>query len=435
MPKTSDIQGTSTSSFRIGLGAISAILKNLSNGAIALRNASDTADIGIRAYRPKAQLTASRSLTLSDANTQLFYSGTTAIAITVPSNLIPANSEIEIVQLGTGVVTIAPDGGGLTINGGNNSVILSQNSGVSLNFYSPNNCVALGGAQGGSVSFPIAIAQGGTGATDAATALTNLGAVASSDPRLSDARTPIAHNQAWTTITGTPTTIAGYGISDAVASNDARLSDQRIPIDGSVTNAKIAANAAIAWEKIDKSGAVPSDVGVIQTYQAIGNTPPASPANGDRWMELNANGFPIEDWVWDSTNSRWISINKYAASWAQQASINATTTLRIPLSIPGTYSQILIERVDAIVGCVNAHNSTNHYTISWRTFGTAASFAISGINDQNTQTLPANSPTVYFQNTSVVPVSGISSFALLLTRTGTPAAIWVSASFTLRKIR
>jgi len=35
------------------------------------------------------------------------------------------------------------------------------------------------------------------------------------DSRLSDARTPVAHNQAWSTITSTPTTRSGYGITDA----------------------------------------------------------------------------------------------------------------------------------------------------------------------------------------------------------------------------
>jgi hypothetical protein len=34
------------------------------------------------------------------------------------------------------------------------------------------------------------------------------------DARLSDARTPTAHNQAWSTITSTPTTLTGYGITD-----------------------------------------------------------------------------------------------------------------------------------------------------------------------------------------------------------------------------
>jgi hypothetical protein len=37
---------------------------------------------------------------------------------------------------------------------------------------------------------------------------------AGDDARLSDARTPTAHNQAFSTITATPTTLAGYGITD-----------------------------------------------------------------------------------------------------------------------------------------------------------------------------------------------------------------------------
>jgi hypothetical protein len=41
--------------------------------------------------------------------------------------------------------------------------------------------------------------------------------VLGSDTRLSNARTPVAHNQAWSTITSTPTTLAGYGITDAQA--------------------------------------------------------------------------------------------------------------------------------------------------------------------------------------------------------------------------
>ena len=41
--------------------------------------------------------------------------------------------------------------------------------------------------------------------------------VTTSDSRLSDSRTPTAHNQAWSTITGTPTTLSGYGITDTEA--------------------------------------------------------------------------------------------------------------------------------------------------------------------------------------------------------------------------
>jgi hypothetical protein len=43
---------------------------------------------------------------------------------------------------------------------------------------------------------------------------TSTTACVGNDARLSDARTPTAHNQAWSTITSTPTTLAGYGITD-----------------------------------------------------------------------------------------------------------------------------------------------------------------------------------------------------------------------------
>jgi hypothetical protein len=43
-------------------------------------------------------------------------------------------------------------------------------------------------------------------------------ACAGNDSRLSDARTPTAHTQAFSTITATPTTLSGYGITDAATS-------------------------------------------------------------------------------------------------------------------------------------------------------------------------------------------------------------------------
>jgi hypothetical protein len=48
------------------------------------------------------------------------------------------------------------------------------------------------------------------------------------DSRLSDARTPTAHTQAWSTITATPTTLGGYGITDAATSTHTH---------GNITNA------------------------------------------------------------------------------------------------------------------------------------------------------------------------------------------------------
>ena len=68
----------------------------------------------------------------------------------------------------------------------------------------------------------------------------------------SDAITPesigaasLSHTQTWSTVTSTPTTLSGYGITDAVGSSDPRLSDARTPTDGSVTTAKIADGAVV----------------------------------------------------------------------------------------------------------------------------------------------------------------------------------------------
>lgn len=54
--------------------------------------------------------------------------------------------------------------------------------------------------------------------------------------------------------------------------NDARLSDQRTPLNDSVTDAKVASNAAIAWSKLSKNGATPGDIGAV----GPGHTHPTS---------------------------------------------------------------------------------------------------------------------------------------------------------------
>lgn len=70
----------------------------------------------------------------------------------------------------------------------------------------------------------VGVGFGGTGATTASAARTNLGLAIGTDVAAA------SHTQAWSTITSTPTTLAGYGITDAVSSSDSRLTDARTPL-------------------------------------------------------------------------------------------------------------------------------------------------------------------------------------------------------------
>jgi hypothetical protein len=82
----------------------------------------------------------------------------------------------------------------------------------------------------------------------------------------SDAITPesigaasLSHTQTWSTVTSTPTTLSGYGITDAVGSSDPRLSDARTPTDGSVTTAKIA-DGSVTTAKLADGAVVTVDI-------------------------------------------------------------------------------------------------------------------------------------------------------------------------------
>jgi hypothetical protein len=109
-----------------------------------------------------------------------------------------------------------------------------------------------------------AITDAGTAASKNTPATGNAGStevVLGSDTRLSDARTPAAHNQAWSTITSTPTSLSGYGITDAVASSDSRLTNARTPTAHKSTHATGGTDAL-----------TPADIGA----SAVGHTHSAS---------------------------------------------------------------------------------------------------------------------------------------------------------------
>jgi len=58
------------------------------------------------------------------------------------------------------------------------------------------------------------------------------GIIADTDPRLTDSRDPNPHNQDWTTVTGKPNSVSGYGITDAFTKSE---SDLRFASSGNVT--------------------------------------------------------------------------------------------------------------------------------------------------------------------------------------------------------
>lgn len=75
------------------------------------------------------------------------------------------------------------------------------------------------------------------------------------DARLSDARTPTAHNQAWSTITSTPTTLSGYGITDAQ------------PLDSDLT-----AIAALTTTSFGRSLLTQADAAAVRTTIGAGTS-------------------------------------------------------------------------------------------------------------------------------------------------------------------
>lgn len=83
------------------------------------------------------------------------------------------------------------------------------------------------------------------------------------DSRLSDARTPTAHNQAWSTITSTPTTLAGYGITDAITSAAVAAGYQ--PLDSDLT-----AIAALSTTTFGRSLLTQADAATTRTTLGLG---------------------------------------------------------------------------------------------------------------------------------------------------------------------
>jgi hypothetical protein len=93
-------------------------------------------------------------------------------------------------------------------------------------------------------------------------------AVGTSDARLSDARTPTAHNQAFSTITGTPTTLGGYGITDGFTEANVRAT----PITGFTSGAGTVAATDTILQALQKlNGNIAASSGLPASLTADGS--------------------------------------------------------------------------------------------------------------------------------------------------------------------
>ncbi|MDO8592045.1 MAG: hypothetical protein Q7R60_03970 [bacterium] len=103
------------------------------------------------------------------------------------------------------------------------------------------------------------VSKGGTGATDAATALTNLGAASSTDLAAKATDSNVVHKTGTETITGNKdfTGTLTQNSQTVILGNDSRLTDQRTPSDSSVTDAKI--SSTLSPSKITGTAVITTD--------------------------------------------------------------------------------------------------------------------------------------------------------------------------------
>jgi hypothetical protein len=119
MSKLTDLLGTISSYFRIGIGSTSVRLKN-SSGALQIRNSGDTSNVdltcaNLTANRPIVAVSGSKTIAASDLNTMQVCSATAAITIPTDANggssFTVGTAEIEILVNTTGAVTLVAASG------------------------------------------------------------------------------------------------------------------------------------------------------------------------------------------------------------------------------------------------------------------------------------------------------------------------------------
>lgn len=197
---------------------------------------------------------------------------------------------------------------------------------------------------------------------------------------------------------------------------------------GAAEEISIGSNLTLSGGVLSASGAGGGPTGYNYVQQSV----PSSPADDERWLELDSNGVPVEAWYYDNANTRWLSIARYV-NGTTLTNVGASTTNRFNFGAPAG-SGLLLIRVAHRVESTSNHSGTAFWSISMGVTSLTGTTAISGTTTFNTQTLVSSATSTFSENVAIVLPAG-HNFAVSYNRTSTPANIWATTETTVRIIR
>ena len=238
--------------------------------------------------------------------------------------------------------------------------------------------------------------------------------VYTNDVRLTDSRAPLAHNQAWNTVTNTPTTVSGYGITDANVHNSVTLG---------TTNGLSLSNQQISLA-LGTSGTVPAagnDARFTDARIPLAHDQPASTITNLGTAALSgSNDFAPSSFPAQATNS-------FAPIAGAHAAVTLGTTNGLSLSgqalslTLGTTATLPAAGNDARFSDARAPTAHNQPASTVTNLGTAA---MSGSNDFALATHNQAGGSI----TSSVPLSSAVSGTLTNSITGNAATATMASN-------
>lgn len=191
-----------------------------------------------------------------------------------------------------------------------------------------------------------------------------------------------------------------------------------------ITNSHVAPGAAIAWDKLNKTGAVPGDVGAAASAHThtglpyVGIAAPSSPAVGDRWLDT---GDRLT-WFWNG--SYWLSEEIFPARLTSASS---------SIAIESSYNLYLLKFViGALTGAT--HDSSNYWSLNLTRRSTSTNTTIATIS---TQAIAANTPftlSLSFNLHLDVTALSILYFRITASLTGSPSGMSETAYLVLYRL-